>query len=68
MAREYTITKGTVECYKIRCATGGEWADNLHKLWDTGPDIQYDISPMFRQFWEKLWPVFVGELKKETES
>jgi hypothetical protein len=41
-------------------------ADTLHKLWDTGPNIHTDISPSFRHFWDKLWSVFIDELKKEA--
>lgn len=41
--------------------------ENLHKIWDGSPDIKTNISPSFRQFWEKLWPVFIAELKKEAE-
>jgi len=39
---------------------------NLHNLWDCGPDIKTGISPSFLNFWEKLWPVFIDELKKEV--
>ena len=39
----------------------------LHKLWDSGPDIKTGISPSFLSFWEKIWPVFIAELKKELE-
>lgn len=41
-------------------------SSNLCKLWDTGPGIHYDISPSFRHFWEKIWSVFIDELKKEA--
>lgn len=43
-------------------------SDNLYKLWDTGPDIQYGINPAFEAFWEKVWPFFVEELKKELST
>lgn len=39
--------------------------DNLHKLWDTGPDIQYDIDPSFRNFWQTAWLPFMEHLKTE---
>lgn len=48
MAREYTITKGTVECYEIRCATGGEWADiTVDAIFRIGNEINLEIIKRF---------------------
>lgn len=41
-------------------------ADTLHKLWDTGPNMHTDVSPMFRRFWAEIWPHFTDELRKEA--
>lgn len=38
----------------------------LRNLWDTGPDVCTDISPMFRRFWTELWKPFVEHLRAET--
>lgn len=43
-------------------------ADTLHKLWDTGPNIHTDVSPMFRRFWLEIWPHFTDELRKEAQN
>lgn len=43
-------------------------ADTLHNLWDTGPDIRYDINPSFRRFWTGIWPTFINELKSELQA
>jgi hypothetical protein len=32
---------------------------------DYCPDICHGISPLFRKFWDMLWPVFIAELKTE---
>lgn len=41
-------------------------ADTLYKLWDTGPNIHTDVSPMFRRFWTEIWPLFLAEIQKEA--
>lgn len=40
-------------------------SEHLSYLFDCGPDLSYDCTPGFNAFWEIVWPVFVGELKKE---
>jgi len=56
---EYCMNQNTFIHMAYDCKT-------LHKLWDSGPDIETGISPSFLNFWEKLWPVFIDELKKEV--
>lgn len=40
-------------------------SETLPKLWDTGPDIRYDVDPQFRQFWKVMWQPFMNELKQK---
>lgn len=37
-------------------------------MYEGCPDFVYTITPGFKQFWEKVWPVFVEELKKEKQD
>lgn len=40
--------------------------DKLRKIWDDGPNIITDVSPVFRKFWENAWPVLIAEFKEEA--
>lgn len=40
----------------------------LSKVMESGFSLQYDIEPGFKQFWTKLWPVFIDELKNELNN
>jgi hypothetical protein len=37
----------------------------LNEHFEDGPDYCYSVSPQFKAFWERVWPVFITELKKE---
>lgn len=40
----------------------------LMKMFDNCPDIDYDITPQFRKFWNTVWPVFIEQIKKDIEN
>lgn len=37
----------------------------FNEICEGGFQLQYDIEPGFKQFWTKLWPVFIDELENE---
>jgi len=39
--------------------------EEIMRFYDYCPHLIRDISPLFRRFWNEIWPVFVEELKKE---
>jgi hypothetical protein len=39
--------------------------DELMRFNDYCPHLIRVISPLFRRFWNEIWPVFIEELKKE---
>ena len=42
--------------------------DDIMNLEDGCPDMIRTISPSFKNFWERIWSVFVLELKRELET
>jgi hypothetical protein len=47
-----------VQCYN---------QDNLHKLWDCGPDLITTVDPGFKHFWDKVWTELLNTFKEEWE-
>lgn len=41
---------------------------DLMRFLDNMPGICRSITPQFNHFWEDIWPIFLGELKKELEQ
>lgn len=46
------------------------WSDceNILEMEDNNPDVCESVSPMFMQFWNKLWPSFLEALKSELQD
>ncbi len=45
---------------------GFEHADGF--LYDGCPETIKIVKPMFKRFWDEMWPIFIAELKKEAEE
>lgn len=57
------------DCTEINTFVHLAWeSEKLNKMWDSGPDISYGVNPSFKRFWERLWPTFVAELERESQS
>lgn len=42
---------------------------SLYTIFDgERPDSSYSVSPRFKEFWNKLWPVFCDELRSELKE
>ena len=48
----------------------------VHKMWDSpkllemtdnSPDLCMSITPLFKRFWDEMWPTFIQELKNEIQ-
>lgn len=75
--KEYTIEKE--ELYELNLElsnledssckeefTAKMWlSDKIMEMEDHCPDMINDISPSFKDFWNKIWLLFIDELKKE---
>ena len=42
-----------------------EDCSQIMKIYDHCPALIYGIDPQFENFWSKIWPVFVDQIKKE---
>lgn len=47
---------------------GQMWnSPNLMRFFDFCPEMERNVTPQFRKFWETIWPVFIDQLNKEIE-
>lgn len=42
--------------------------DALMDRYDGCPPLYHRIQPLFRRFWDEVWPVLLAEFKKEAEE
>lgn len=45
-----------------------EDCNHIMKLYDYMPSFVYEIEPLFKNFWELIWPEFVKEIKHELST
>ena len=41
--------------------------ENLMEFYNGCPDFESKINYLFLRFWNEIWPVFIGEIKKEIQ-
>jgi hypothetical protein len=62
----YDEIKDLQQCSNENEFTGMMWNQHcLMQYYDNCPELYRTMTPLFRRFWENVWPVFIDQLKSE---